>query len=118
MVGNHCLPAVVFHSVLISLCIFEPFPVGLVENGLLLVFSLQAFASGVFFALSAQAYNARDTAQLEISQSLLEKDSLRRKVFELTDELCELRKQKGLSGSTLMVSLGLHRCHPHGGPGP
>uniref|UniRef100_A0A8D0BF66 Caspase recruitment domain family member 14 n=1 Tax=Salvator merianae TaxID=96440 RepID=A0A8D0BF66_SALMN len=40
-----------------------------------------------------QAYTARDTAQLEISQSLLEKDSLRRKVFELTDKICELRKQ-------------------------
>uniref|UniRef100_A0A8D0H6T3 Caspase recruitment domain family member 14 n=1 Tax=Sphenodon punctatus TaxID=8508 RepID=A0A8D0H6T3_SPHPU len=42
-----------------------------------------------------QAYIARDTAQLEISQSLLEKDSLRRKVFELTDQICELRKQAG-----------------------
>uniref|UniRef100_A0A452HDB6 CARD domain-containing protein n=1 Tax=Gopherus agassizii TaxID=38772 RepID=A0A452HDB6_9SAUR len=40
-----------------------------------------------------QAYGARDTAQLEISQNLLEKDSLCRKVFELTDQICELRKQ-------------------------
>ncbi|XP_062979265.1 caspase recruitment domain-containing protein 14 isoform X3 [Elgaria multicarinata webbii] len=48
-----------------------------------------------------QAYSARDTAQLEISQSLLEKDSLRRKVFELTDDICELRKQVGLNGSAL-----------------
>ncbi|XP_067403318.1 caspase recruitment domain-containing protein 14-like isoform X2 [Emydura macquarii macquarii] len=40
-----------------------------------------------------QAYGARDAAQLEISQNLLEKDSLRRKVFELTDQNCELRKQ-------------------------
>ncbi|KAM3846328.1 caspase recruitment domain-containing protein 14 isoform 3-T3 [Vipera latastei] len=43
-----------------------------------------------------QAYNARDTAQLEISQSLLEKDSLRRKVFELTNEICELRKKASM----------------------
>uniref|UniRef100_K7F543 PDZ domain-containing protein n=1 Tax=Pelodiscus sinensis TaxID=13735 RepID=K7F543_PELSI len=42
-----------------------------------------------------QAYSARDVAQLEIAQNLLEKDSLRRKVFELTDQLCELRKQAG-----------------------
>ncbi|XP_037663963.1 caspase recruitment domain-containing protein 14 [Choloepus didactylus] len=40
-----------------------------------------------------QAYSARDGAQVEISQNLTEKDSLRRKVFELTDEVCELRKQ-------------------------
>ncbi|CAM5102237.1 unnamed protein product [Natator depressus] len=40
-----------------------------------------------------QAYGARDTAQLEISQSLLEKDSLRRKLFKLMDQICELRKQ-------------------------
>ncbi|CAM5155696.1 unnamed protein product, partial [Eretmochelys imbricata] len=40
-----------------------------------------------------QAYGARHTAQLEISQSLLEKDSLRRKLFELMDQICELRKQ-------------------------
>ncbi|KAM6175983.1 LOW QUALITY PROTEIN: caspase recruitment domain-containing protein 14 [Erethizon dorsatum] len=40
-----------------------------------------------------QAYAARDGAQVEISQSLLEKDSLRRKVFELTDQVCELRTQ-------------------------
>ncbi|XP_023554996.1 caspase recruitment domain-containing protein 14 isoform X2 [Octodon degus] len=40
-----------------------------------------------------QAYAARDGAQMEISQSLLEKDSLRRKVFELTDQVCELRTQ-------------------------
>nr|XP_060620302.1 caspase recruitment domain-containing protein 14 isoform X3 [Anolis sagrei ordinatus] len=49
-----------------------------------------------------QAYSARDTAQMEISQSLLEKDSLRRRVFELTDEICELRKQVGPNGSALM----------------
>ncbi|XP_068932197.1 caspase recruitment domain-containing protein 14 isoform X2 [Petaurus breviceps papuanus] len=40
-----------------------------------------------------QAYSARDLAQMDISHSLMEKDSLRRKVFELTDEVCELRKQ-------------------------
>ncbi|XP_027705972.1 caspase recruitment domain-containing protein 14 isoform X2 [Vombatus ursinus] len=40
-----------------------------------------------------QAYSARDLAQTDISHSLTEKDSLRRKVFELTDEVCELRKQ-------------------------
>ncbi|XP_074116449.1 caspase recruitment domain-containing protein 14 [Sminthopsis crassicaudata] len=40
-----------------------------------------------------QAYSARDLAQMDISHSLTEKDSLRRKVFELTDEVCELRKQ-------------------------
>ncbi|KAM6468549.1 caspase recruitment domain-containing protein 14 isoform 2-T2 [Liasis olivaceus] len=48
-----------------------------------------------------QAYNARDTAQIEISQSLLEKDSLRRKVFELTNEICELRKKTSMSDSVL-----------------
>ncbi|XP_053155996.1 caspase recruitment domain-containing protein 14 [Hemicordylus capensis] len=53
-----------------------------------------------------QAYSARDTAQQEIFQILLEKDSLRRKVFELTDDLCELRKQAGLSGSALMQVQG------------
>ncbi|XP_072501335.1 caspase recruitment domain-containing protein 14 [Notamacropus eugenii] len=40
-----------------------------------------------------QAYKARDLAQMDISHSLTEKDSLRRKVFELTDEVCDLRKQ-------------------------
>ncbi|XP_069339056.1 caspase recruitment domain-containing protein 14 isoform X2 [Eulemur rufifrons] len=40
-----------------------------------------------------QAYSARDSAQREISQSLGEKDSLRRKVFELTAQVCELRTQ-------------------------
>ncbi|XP_044531105.1 caspase recruitment domain-containing protein 14 [Gracilinanus agilis] len=40
-----------------------------------------------------QAYKARDLAQMDIAHSLTEKDSLRRKVFELTDEVCELRKQ-------------------------
>ncbi|XP_004432897.2 PREDICTED: caspase recruitment domain-containing protein 14 [Ceratotherium simum simum] len=40
-----------------------------------------------------QAYSARDGAQMEISQNLTEKDALRRKVFELTDEVCELRQQ-------------------------
>lgn len=30
---------------------------------------------------------------MEISQSLTEKDALRRKVFELTDQVCELRQQ-------------------------
>nr|XP_020856442.1 caspase recruitment domain-containing protein 14 isoform X2 [Phascolarctos cinereus] len=40
-----------------------------------------------------QAYSARDLAQMDISHSLTEKDSLRRKVFELTEEVCELRKQ-------------------------
>ncbi|XP_053423835.1 caspase recruitment domain-containing protein 14 isoform X4 [Nycticebus coucang] len=40
-----------------------------------------------------QAYSARDSAQREISQSLSEKDALRRKVFELTDQVYELRTQ-------------------------
>nr|XP_035923271.1 caspase recruitment domain-containing protein 14 [Halichoerus grypus] len=40
-----------------------------------------------------QAYSARDAAQMEISQKLTEKDALRRKVFELTDQVCELRQQ-------------------------
>ncbi|XP_074199972.1 caspase recruitment domain-containing protein 14 isoform X4 [Camelus bactrianus] len=40
-----------------------------------------------------QAYSARDGAQVEISQSLTEKDALRRKVFELTDQVCRLRQQ-------------------------
>lgn len=30
---------------------------------------------------------------MEISQNLTEKDALRRKVFELTDQVCELRQQ-------------------------
>lgn len=30
---------------------------------------------------------------MEISQKLTEKDALRRKVFELTDQVCELRQQ-------------------------
>ncbi|XP_078240406.1 caspase recruitment domain-containing protein 14 isoform X1 [Pogona vitticeps] len=56
-----------------------------------------------------QAYSARDTAQLEISQSLLEKDSLRRKVFELTDEICELRKQQ-VQGNELATSKPREPC--------
>uniref|UniRef100_A0A8C9CX59 Caspase recruitment domain family member 14 n=1 Tax=Phocoena sinus TaxID=42100 RepID=A0A8C9CX59_PHOSS len=40
-----------------------------------------------------QAYSARDGSQMEISQNLAEKDALRRKVFELTDQVCELRQQ-------------------------
>lgn len=40
-----------------------------------------------------QAYSARDAAQVEIAQSLAEKDALRRKVFELTDQGCDLRQQ-------------------------
>lgn len=40
-----------------------------------------------------QAYTARDRAQMEISQRLVEKDALRRTVFELTEQLCELRTQ-------------------------
>ncbi|XP_060242265.1 caspase recruitment domain-containing protein 14 isoform X1 [Meriones unguiculatus] len=40
-----------------------------------------------------QAYAARDRAQMEISQRLVEKDALRRTVFELTEQLCELRTQ-------------------------
>ncbi|XP_016061795.1 PREDICTED: caspase recruitment domain-containing protein 14 [Miniopterus natalensis] len=39
-----------------------------------------------------QAYLARDSAQVEISQGLTEKDALRRKVFELTDQVCDLRQ--------------------------
>ncbi|XP_015277961.1 PREDICTED: caspase recruitment domain-containing protein 14 [Gekko japonicus] len=48
-----------------------------------------------------QAYSARDAAQAEISHSLSEKDSLRRRVFELTEEIWEFRKQVGLSGPAL-----------------
>ncbi|XP_034360534.1 caspase recruitment domain-containing protein 14 isoform X2 [Arvicanthis niloticus] len=40
-----------------------------------------------------QAYTARDRAQMEISQRLVEKDALRRRVFELTEQACELRTQ-------------------------
>ncbi|KAB0395081.1 hypothetical protein E2I00_003442 [Balaenoptera physalus] len=40
-----------------------------------------------------QAYSARDGSQLEMSQNLAEKDALRRKVFELTNQVCELRQQ-------------------------
>ncbi|CAK6438592.1 unnamed protein product [Pipistrellus nathusii] len=40
-----------------------------------------------------QAYSARDAAQAEIAQSLAEKDALRRKLFELTDQGCDLRQQ-------------------------
>uniref|UniRef100_A0A8C3SUQ9 Caspase recruitment domain family member 14 n=1 Tax=Chelydra serpentina TaxID=8475 RepID=A0A8C3SUQ9_CHESE len=61
----------------------------------------------------AQAYGARDTAQLEIAQNLLEKDSLRRKVFELTDRICELRKQ----ASQQQAELG-SRAHGVRGWGP
>lgn len=45
------------------------------------------------FHLGSQAYSARDGAQMEISQNLTEKDALRRKVFELMDQVCELRQQ-------------------------
>ncbi|KAF6298174.1 caspase recruitment domain family member 14 [Rhinolophus ferrumequinum] len=40
-----------------------------------------------------KAYSARDAAQAAISQNLTEKDALRRKVFELTDQVCDLRQQ-------------------------
>ncbi|KAL1779553.1 caspase recruitment domain-containing protein 14 isoform X1 [Sigmodon hispidus] len=40
-----------------------------------------------------QAYTARDRAQMEISQRLVEKDALRRRVFEMTEQVCELRTQ-------------------------
>ncbi|KAM5216853.1 caspase recruitment domain-containing protein 14 isoform 6-T22 [Hipposideros larvatus] len=40
-----------------------------------------------------QAYSARDAAQTGVSQNLTEKDALRRKVFELTDQVCDLRQQ-------------------------
>ncbi|XP_069887692.1 caspase recruitment domain-containing protein 14 [Dipodomys merriami] len=40
-----------------------------------------------------QAYAARDGVQMEISRSLTEKDCLRRRVFELTERVCELRTQ-------------------------
>ena len=43
------------------------------------------------FLSASQAYSARDAARMEISQSLTEKDALRRKVFELTDQVWELR---------------------------
>nr|XP_056717772.1 caspase recruitment domain-containing protein 14 [Euleptes europaea] len=41
-----------------------------------------------------QAYSARDAAQAEISHSLREKDSLRRRVFELTEQIWEFRKEQ------------------------
>ncbi|XP_043859244.1 caspase recruitment domain-containing protein 14 [Dromiciops gliroides] len=63
-----------------------------------------------------QAYSARDLAQMDISHSLTEKDSLRRKVFELTDEVCELRKklQKAQAEPMSMVrdELPVHTGEP------
>uniref|UniRef100_A0A8C9JTB7 Caspase recruitment domain family member 14 n=1 Tax=Panthera tigris altaica TaxID=74533 RepID=A0A8C9JTB7_PANTA len=50
-----------------------------------------------------QAYSARDAARMEISQSLTEKDALRRKVFELTDQVWEGHSR----------SLPGHRVEPH-----
>ncbi|XP_036050533.1 caspase recruitment domain-containing protein 14 [Onychomys torridus] len=40
-----------------------------------------------------QAYTARDGAQMEMAQRLVEKDALRRRVFELTEQVFELRTQ-------------------------
>ncbi|XP_048346294.1 caspase recruitment domain-containing protein 14 [Sphaerodactylus townsendi] len=53
-----------------------------------------------------QAYNARDAAQAEISHSLSEKDSLRRKIFELTEQIWKFRKEVGQNGSALMQVQG------------
>lgn len=51
--------------------------------------------------LGLQAYSARDAAQAGISQNLTEKDALRRKVFELTDQVCDLRQQlRGLQAKS------------------
>nr|XP_019591146.1 PREDICTED: caspase recruitment domain-containing protein 14 isoform X3 [Rhinolophus sinicus] len=48
-----------------------------------------------------KAYSARDAAQAGISQNLTEKDALRRKVFELTDQVCDLRQQlRGLQAKS------------------
>lgn len=52
-----------------------------------------ALRAGASLRLGLQAYSARDAAQAEISQSLTDKDALRRKVFELTDQVCDLRQQ-------------------------
>ncbi|XP_029455041.1 caspase recruitment domain-containing protein 14 [Rhinatrema bivittatum] len=40
-----------------------------------------------------QAYGARDLAQAQISENLAEKDSLRRQILELKDEIFELRQE-------------------------
>lgn len=54
---------------------------------------LPASRTGTSSRVGLQAYSARDAAQAEISQSLTDKDALRRKVFELTDQVCDLRQQ-------------------------
>lgn len=81
------------------------------------------------FHLGSQAYLARDGAQMEISQNLTEKDALRRKVFELMDQVCELRQQvqrlQVQAESSLGVSaaggrmqgVGADRSQPHGPTG-
>lgn len=51
---------------------------------------------------------------MESSQSLLEKDSLRRKVFELTDQVCELRTQ--LRKLQAESPAGVSAAWPWGGP--
>lgn len=65
-----------------------------------------------------QAYSARDAAQAEISQNLAEKDSLRRKVFELTDQVCDarqhLRRLQAESAQAVSTSLPVGAG---GGPG-
>lgn len=65
--------------------------------------------------LGLQAYSARDAAQAEISQSLTDKDALRRKVFELTDQVCDLRQQlRTLQAEAPQgVSTLLHHTAPH-----
>ena len=88
------------------------------------------------FYLGSQAYSARDGSQLEMSQNLAEKDALRRKVFELTDQVCELRQQvqrlqaqaeslpgvssaaarvgRGVGGRGMQGVLGVGPSRPHG----
>ncbi|KAI5277302.1 Caspase Recruitment Domain-Containing Protein 14 [Manis pentadactyla] len=62
-----------------------------------------------------QAYSSRDAARVEISQNLAEKDALHRKVFELMDEVCQLRQrlhrlqaesQPGEAGTTELCPKG------------
>lgn len=68
----------------------------------------------------SQAYSARDAAQMEIAQNLTEKDALRRKVFELTDQVCELRQQvrKPQAESLQGVSASLRTHGEAGGARP
>lgn len=65
-------------------------PVGFSARTPLCVHGL--FVPWASLCLGPQAYAARDAAQVEISQNLTENDAPRRKVFELTDQVCDLRQ--------------------------